>query len=290
VPSGTCPGSEAVRLAVVQVRDVPAEVPARAAHCLKTMQVCADDGADLVLFPELYLGGYVLDPQLALKASQVPRALARLQAAVDELGVSAVLGLPYLRAEALLNAVAVLRPGHEPAVVGKTHLFQAEEQWFAAARELWTGRLADWQAGLVVCYELGFPEISRVLALRGARLLLAPAAFGAAREHIWRTATVSRALENGCYLAAANTAGPGQRGDYLGMSRIVDPRGTIIAEAGDGDEVLMADLDAALVEEVRGGDRGGGGHTYFRDRRPALYEDVCRIKAPGEAAPEAAGD
>ena len=55
-----------------------------------------------------------------------------------------------------------------------------------------------------------------MLALRGARLLLAPAAFGAAREHIWRTATVSRALENGCYLAAANTAGPGQRGDYLG--------------------------------------------------------------------------
>jgi predicted amidohydrolase len=130
-----------------------------------------------------------------------------------------------------------------------------------------------------VCYELGFPEISRVLALRGARLLLAPAAFGAARAHIWRAATTARALENGCYLAAANTAGPGQRGAYLGLSRVVDPRGTVVAEAGEHDEVLVADLDTHLVDEVREGDTGGG-HTYFRDRRPALYEDVCRVKAP----------
>jgi predicted amidohydrolase len=196
------------------------------------------------------------------------------------LGVSAVLGLPWVRGEALLNAVAMLRPRQEPVIVGKTHLFQVERQWFAADDELWTGTLEGWTAGVAVCYELGFPEIARVLALRGARLLLAPAAFGAARAHIWRAATASRALENGCYLAAADTAGPGQRGDYLGASRIVDPRGTVIAEAGDGDEVLTADLDAALVDEVRAGDTGGGGHTYFQDRRPNLYDDICRVKAP----------
>jgi 5-aminopentanamidase len=274
-----------VRLAVVQVRDVPAEVPARAAHCLRTLQSCAEAGADLVLFPELYLGGYVLDPQLALKAPQAAHALPRLQAAVDELGLSAVLGLPYFRGEALLNAVAVLRPRQQTAVVGKTHLFQVEKQWFAPDNAFWTGPLSGWQAGVLVCYELGFPEIARVLALRGARLLLAPAAFAARREHIWRAATTGRALENGCYVAAANTAGPGQRGDYLGMSRIVDPRGTVVAEAADEDEVLLADLDADLVDEVRAGD--GGGHTYFQDRRPELYEDICRRKAP-EATAEAA--
>ncbi len=278
-----------MRLAVVQVRDVPAEVPARTAHCLRTLQDCAGRGADLAVFPELYLGGYVLDPQLALKARQVPHALPRLQAAVDELGVSAVLGLPYLRGESILNAVAVLRPGQEPAVVGKTHLFQVEEQWFAAGHDFWTGSLAEWPSGVLVCYELGFPEISRVLALRGARLLLAPAAFGAAREHIWRTVTVARALENGCYLAAADTAGPGQRGAYLGLSRIVDPRGTVIAEAGDGDHLLVADLDPTLVDEVRAGDTGGGGHRYFRDRHPALYEDLCRIKAPPPQRAETSG-
>jgi len=270
-----------VRLAVVQVRDVPAEVPARAAHCLRTLQDCAEAGADLVLFPELYLGGYALDQRLALKATQAGHSLPRLQAAVDELGVSAVLGLPALRGEALLNAVAVLRPRQPRVVVGKTHLFQVEKEWFTPDARFWTGALAGWDAGALVCYELGFPEIARVLALRGARLLLAPAAFAARREHIWRTATVARALENGCYLAAANTAGPGQRGDYLGASRIVDPRGTLLAEAGEGDEVLVTDLDAGLVDEVRAGDLGGGGHTYFVDRRPELYGDVCRRGGAG---------
>ena len=267
-----------MRLAVVQVRDVAAEVPARAAHCLSTLQTCAEAGAGLVLFPELYLGGYVLDQQQAFKAAQAERALPRLQAAVEELGVSAVLGLPVRQGEALLNAVAVLRPRQAALVAAKTHLFQVEKEWFAPGSGFWTGALAGWPAGTLVCYELGFPEVARVLALRGARLLLAPSAFAARREHIWRTATVSRALENGCYLAAANTAGPGRRGDYLGMSRIVDPRGTVVAEAGASDEVLYADLDADLVDEVRGGD--GGGHTYFVDRRPELYGDLNRPAGP----------
>jgi predicted amidohydrolase len=263
-----------VRLAVVQVRDVPAEVPARAAHCLRTLQTCAEADADLVLFPELYLGGYVLDQRLTLKAEQAERALGRLQAAVDELGLSAVLGLPLRHGAALLNGVAVLRPRTPARFSGKTHLFQAEKEWFAPGHDLWQEDIVGWPSGLVVCYELGFPEVARALALRGARLLLAPAAFAARREHIWRTATVARALENGCYLAAADHAGPGAGGEFLGASCIVDPRGSVVAEAGAGDEVVYADLDAALVDEVRAGD--GGGHTYFADRRPELYGEISR--------------
>ena len=272
-----------MRLAVVQVGDVAADVPARAAHCLSTLQACAAAGADLVLFPELYLGGYVLDQRLALKAVQAERSLPRLQAAADDLGVSAVLGLPVVQGQALLNAIAVLRPRQPAVSAAKTHLFQVEKEWFAPGAGFWTGACAGWQAGTLVCYELGFPEVARVLALRGARLLLAPSAFAARRAHIWRAATVARALENSCYLAAANTAGPGQRGDYLGMSRIVDPRGTVIAEAGTGDEVLYADLDAELVDEVRAGD--GGGHTYFVDRRPKLYGEICGAPGPDESTP-----
>ncbi len=263
-----------MRLAVVQVRDVPAEVPARAAHCMRTLQTCAEARADLVLFPELYLGGYVLDQRLTLRAAQTARALVRLQAAVDELGISAVLGLPLRQGAALLNGVAVLGPGAPARFYGKTHLFQAEKEWFAPGHDLWQGEIAGWPCGLVVCYELGFPEVARALALRGARLLLAPAAFAARREHIWRAATVARAIENGCYLAAANHAGPGAGGEFLGASRIVDPRGSVVAAADAGDEVVYADLDSSLIDEVRGGD--GGGHTYFADRRPELYGEISR--------------
>ena len=261
----------------MQVRDVPPEVPERAAHCLHTLQACAEGGANLVLFPELYLGGYVLDQRLALKAEQAERVLGRLQAAADELGLSAALGLPLRRGGALLNAVAVLSPGAPARFAAKTHLFRDEKQWFAPGRELWQEEIAGWPCGAIVCYELGFPEIARVLALRGARLLLAPAAFAATRAHIWRAATVARALENGCYLAAANHAGPGATAGFLGESRVVDPRGTVIAEAGSDDALLYADLDAGLVSAVREGD--GGGHTYFADRRPELYGEISLPKA-----------
>ena len=263
-----------MRLAVVQVRDIAADVAARGAHCVRTLQTCADAGADLVLFPELYLGGYVLDRDLALKAGQAQSTLGRIQAAVDELGLNAVLGLPLARGSALFNATAVLSPGAPAALCAKTHLFRAEKEWFTAGAEFWTGQVAGWPAGVLVCYEIGFPEIARVLALRGARLLLVPAAFAARREHIWRAATAARALENGCYLAAADHAGPGQAGDFLGASCIVDPRGALVAGAGTADEVLVADLDASLVDEVREGD--GGGHTYFADRRPELYREISR--------------
>jgi predicted amidohydrolase len=263
-----------VRLAVVQVQSVAPEVPARAAHALGTLQTCADAGAGLVVFPELYLGGYALDQSLALKAEQAERALGRLQAAVDELGLSAVLGLPLRRGEALLNGVAVVRPRSAAAFYAKTHLFRKEREWFAAGAGLWEGDIAGWPCGLVVCYELGFPEISRTLALRGARLLLTPAAFDARREHVWRAATVARALENSCYLAAANHAGPGPAGEFLGASCIIDPRGSVVAEARAGDAILYVDLEEALVDMVRSGD--GDGHDYFADRRPELYGEISR--------------
>ncbi len=232
-----------MRLAVVQVREVPAEVPPRAAPCLRTLQTCAEAGADLALFPELYLGGYVLDQRLTLKAEQAEQALGRRQAAVEELGLSAVLGLPLRHGAALLNGVAVLCPGAPARFYGKTHLFQAETEWFAPGHDLWQDEIAGWPCGLVVCYELGFPE-------------------------------VARALENGCYLAAANHAGAGAHGEFLGASRIVDPRGSVAAAAGSGDEVVCADLDAAEVDNARGGDDGG--HTYFADRRPELYGEISR--------------
>ena len=116
----------------------------------------------------------------------------RLQAAVDELSLSAVLGLPCARGEALLNAVAVLRP-RRAGVVRRARPTSSRSRSSGSRRatDLWTGRARGLAVRrVVVCYELGFPEIARVLALRGARLLLAPAAFGAARAHIWRAATV----------------------------------------------------------------------------------------------------
>lgn len=267
-----------MRLAVVQFRDAPPDTAANLARCLRFLQEAADDDADLVVFPEMALTGYYLDHDMARRATSIEPAVERLQAAVDQLGLAAVTGLPRLQGEpprqTLRNAVAVLRPGVEPELYAKTHLYRREKDWFTPGTALWRGDVAGWRCGILLCYEVGFPEVARSLAVEGVRLFLVPAAFGRVRELIWKTMTTARALENSAYVAGAAHAGTNGKIEFLGCSRIVDPLGRVVAEAPDDETMLLADLDAELVESVRRG--RDDANDYLADRRPDLYGPVTR--------------
>jgi deaminated glutathione amidase len=124
-----------------------------------------------------------------------------------------------------------------------------------------------WTVGLSVCYDLRFPELYRILALRGADLLVVPAAFTLAtgRDH-WELLLRARAVENQAYVVAAGDWGehPGGRRTY-GRSMVVDPWGIVVAQAPDGDAVVTATLDRARVDEVR------AALPALANRRPAAY-------------------
>jgi predicted amidohydrolase len=109
------------------------------------------------------------------------------------------------------------------------------------------------EVGLSVCYDLRFPELFRILAVRGARVLAVPAAFTLAttREH-WEILLRARAIEDQCYVVAANQIGehaPGIRSG--GRSMIVDPWGVVLAQAPDAETFITADLDFARLEQIR---------------------------------------
>jgi predicted amidohydrolase len=109
------------------------------------------------------------------------------------------------------------------------------------------------ELGLSVCYDLRFPELYRILALRGARVLVVPAAFTLAttRDH-WETLLRARAIENQAFVIAANQIGenePGRRSG--GRSMIVDPWGVVLAQATDSVGVIVADLDLARLDAIR---------------------------------------
>ncbi len=263
-----------MRLAVVQLRDEPHDVAANLALSLRLLQEARDGGAELAVFPELALTGYYLDQEMARGGAVADSALARLQAAVDELDLPTVYGLPVLDGESLLNAVAVLRPSLAPQLYVKTHLFRREKDWFTPGMTLWNGDLAGWRCGILLCYEVGFPELARALAVQGVRLLLVPAAFGRRRHHIWTTMTVARAMENGAYLAAAAQAGSGGTVEFEGHSRIVDPIGHVVAEEPDEQGIIYADLDASVIDSIRAG--RDDANNYLADRRPELYGPVVR--------------
>ncbi|MDX6672885.1 MAG: deaminated glutathione amidase [Solirubrobacteraceae bacterium] len=122
--------------------------------------------------------------------------------------------------------------------------------------------------GMMVCYDVRFPELSRILAVRGARVLAVPAAFTlpTTRAH-WEPLVRARAIENQCFVVAANQVGR-HPGDYEsgGHSLIVDPWGEVLAQAGEESEgVIVADLDFARQDEVR------ATLPALANRRPNVY-------------------
>ena len=119
--------------------------------------------------------------------------------------------------------------------------------------------------GLMICYDLRFPELARTLALDGARLLLVPAAWPKPRLHPWRVLAQARAIENQVFLAAVNCAGRTGPYDFFGHSLVADPLGRILAEAGEDEEILLADVDPAQCAAAR------RTMDLLTDRRPANY-------------------
>ncbi len=107
-----------------------------------------------------------------------------------------------------------------------------------------------------------------------------PAAFGRERARIWTLATAARALENGCYLAAAGHAGSNGETVFAGHSRIVDPTGGLLADAGERAEMLLVEIRDAPSTRCAPGDRDT--HPYLADRRPELYGALTEPREPGE--------
>jgi beta-ureidopropionase len=131
------------------------------------------------------------------------------------------------------------------------------------------------KVGVYICYDRHFPEGARALGLHGAELVFNPSATVAGlSQHLWKLEQPAHAVANGYFMACSNRVGveaPWNIGRFYGTSYFVDPRGRIVAEASeDQDELLTAELDLDLIEEVR------STWQFYRDRRPEVYEDLTK--------------
>jgi len=130
--------------------------------------------------------------------------------------------------------------------------------------------------GVYICYDRHFPEGARLLGLNGAEIIFNPSATVAGlSEYLWKLEQPAHAVANGYFVGAINRVGheqPWDIGEFYGNSYFCDPRGQIVAEASrDKDELLVAELDLDLIEEVR------RVWQFFRDRRPETYDDMIEL-------------
>ena len=237
-------------------------------------------GAEFVVLPEKWT---VLGTDDQLRAGAQPLggpAITWARATASELGIDLLAGSICERVESggrgFNTSVHVGPDGEIKAVYRKIHMFDvevdgrvyAESATEAAGDEIVLSSLAGGAGlGMSICYDLRFPELYRILAVRGARVIAIASAFTLAttRDH-WEVLVRARAIENQCFVIAANQIGEHPGGMRSGgRSLIVDPWGLVLATAPDAEAAIVADLDFGALESVR------QRLPSLANRRPEVY-------------------
>lgn len=214
------------------------------------------EDVDLVVFPEMFARDFG-EPgsDLAPFAEDLSGPFASWVGQVaDERGTTIVAGMIEEGSDPARPFNTLVMRGAVAASYRKIHLydsfgFRESDKLSAGPIEPVVVDLAGFRVGLLTCYDLRFPELARLLADRGVDVIVLPAAWVAGERKLehWRTLVRARAIENVAFVVAAGQPGP----RYTGHSLVVDPWGDVLAEAGDGPEVMTVTLDRSALESAR---------------------------------------
>jgi predicted amidohydrolase len=254
-----------MRVAAVQLNSTD-DVERNRATADRLVRAAVGGGAELVALPEKWSVLGTVEQMAAAAESLDGPSISWARAIARELGIDLVAGSIAERVEGrpkgANTSVHVGPDGELRAVYRKIHMFDVEVDGTVYREsdgeepgdEIVVSELAAGvRLGLTVCYDLRFPELYRILAVRGAEVITTPSAFTLAttRDH-WEILIRARAIENQCFVIAPNQIGahpPGNRAG--GRSLIVDPWGLVLATAPDGETAIVADLDFDALHEIR---------------------------------------
>lgn len=286
-----------LNIACVQFTAVDGEKDATVAKALDLIERAAKQGAQLIVLPEVWTGlGYSTPTAYKEIAEPIPGPTS------DKLGALArrhgchIVGSTYEAAPGgvLYNTAALIDPqGKVAGLYRKTHLFDAprrkdikpgmqESEKVKAGDTLPVFETSIGRIGVSVCSDLRFPEIYRVLALKGADVIVCASAFLSPRFDHWEFFLRARACENQVFVAASGQVGiePKSGIGFVGRSMIVDPWGTIVATASDTECYVAATVDLDFAEKVK------TWYPLMDQRRPEMYGEIVAGKPATRAAAE----
>ncbi|MFG2939397.1 carbon-nitrogen hydrolase family protein [Streptomyces sp. NPDC048282] len=226
-------------------------------------------GAALLVAPEMFLTGYAIGDDIARLAEPADGDSAD---AVAELahrhGLAVVYGYPERDGEAVHNSAQLISAdGTRLANYRKSHLFGGFERdhYTPGDQPVVQAELGGLTVGIMICYDVEFPELVRAHALAGTDLLLVPTANMHPFQLVAESLVPVRAWENQMYVAYANRVGHEGEFEFFGLSTLAGPDGVARVRAGRGEELVVADVDPALLAASR------EANPYLKDRRPGLY-------------------
>jgi predicted amidohydrolase len=242
-------------VAAIQMEVASGEPKKNMVRAEAMLNEAAHQGAQAALLPELWTTGYALDRFEEIAREYSETTLRFLQDEARKQNMAIVGGsFPTLGPDGVYSTCHLIGPdGALLAVYSKEHLFPllSEPRYLRPGKpgDVSNTPLGKWAT--LICFDIRFPESARQLAYQGARVLWIPAEWPHPRLEHWRTLLRARAIENQLFVVAANRTGQGDSSNWCGHSTIIDPWGNILAEAEEGETVLVADLEMGLVDEVR---------------------------------------
>jgi predicted amidohydrolase len=230
--------------------------------------------ADLLVLPELFNTGYLFEnfEELKRSAEFIPegptfREMADLASGE---GLNLVYGIAEREGEHCFNSSVLITPKGDYQVYRKLHLFDREKLLFTPGdKELRSFDIRGVRIGMMICFDWIFPEVTRILALKGVEIICHPSNLVL---QYCQNAMITRCIENGVFAITANRTGSEEKGGekltFTGNSQIVDPKGNVMTKADDREEgVHTVDIDAALARDKM----FTPGNHLFEDRRTEFY-------------------
>ena len=273
-----------IQVAAVQMAPKWGDVASNRQAILAWLRKAAGMGAKLVVFPECALGGYVFESwEEARKAAEpIPgptsTALAEICA---ELDVHTVVGMLETSDDAIYNSVLLVGPAGLISVYHKTHLpVLGVDRFVRPGDALEVVQTPVGALGTLICYDLRFPETPRVLALKGAEIIVHPTNWPRASADFPDFVTKAAARASGVFIISADRVGEERGTTFLGRSQITPPNGRPLAEADDHSEMIItAELDLRLAHQKKVIHIPGVFELdSFGDRRPELYGRLTMVR------------
>lgn len=232
----------------------------------------ADQGASLLIMPEMFLTGYNLDPNTVSELAEYAdgKSAQRIAEIARKTSIGLLYGYPEADAGKVYNSAQMIDSnGVRLANYRKTHLFgDIDRNAFSAGESNVIFNFNGWRMGILICYDIEFPENLRQLALKGADFVVVPTALMKPYEFVPLKMVPTRAFENQLYIAYANRCGVESELEYYGLSCIVGPDGLDKVRADTHEQLVFADLNHDLLKESR------QLNAYLTDRRPDLYSTL----------------
>ncbi|MFE6335599.1 carbon-nitrogen hydrolase family protein [Streptomyces sp. NPDC057798] len=226
-------------------------------------------GAGLLITPEMFLTGYAIGDGIARLAEPADGDSADAVAEIaSRHGLALAYGYPERDGETVYNSAQLIcADGTRQANYRKTHLFGCFERdhFTPGERQVVQAELNGLRVGILICYDVEFPENVRAHALAGTDLLVVPTAQMHPYQFVAESMIPVRAFENQMYVAYVNRAGREGEFEFIGLSALAGPDGVARARAGRGEELVFADTDPAFLAAAR------EANPYLQDRRPGLY-------------------